>query len=924
MPRHVHKLTLTAALVSGALVLGGLAGCNRTESTATLLAEAKAYQDKGDRKAALIQLKNAVAQSPEDGEARFLLGSLHLDSGDAVSAEKELRKAASLGIASERTLPLLARALQNQGQSDKVLEEVTLEKAKGSAALMALRGDALLEQRKTDEAKQAYDAALQLDPATGEALIGLARHALFSQDTAAAERYALEAVTKDAKNADAWLFQGGILRALNKTDEAMKAYDQVIALRPHDRSAYVEKAYIQINQGKFDAAKASIEAARKNAPGNLLATYAQGLLDYTQGKHAEAQESLQKVLKASPDHLPSILLSGAVELNLGALQQAELHLRKYLASNPDNVFARKLLAQTLLKSSQPKDAVDALAPVLKDAGNDPQLLALAGQSYMQVRDFDKATSYFEKASELAPKVAAIRTSLGLSRLGQGDRDKGLSDLQAGATLDPKSPDGGMALVQAELGMKNYDKALAAAKQLAKQQPNNAQVHNLLGLVHLAKQDAASARAAFEESIRLQPAFYPAATALAELDMRDKKIDSAKARFNGVLKADPKHVGAMTALAQIALYEKKPAEATTWLEKASNDNPGAVAPIVKLGSHYLSQNEPQKALNLARKASTENPTQPDLLELLGQAQLASKDGAGALETYSKLVKVLPKSAMAQYRLANAHVALKNESAAAEDIKRALALQPDFLPAHLAQVELAMRAKKPEQALESARALQKQPNNAAVGYVLEGDLLTREKKQDQALAMYEKAYALQPSSKVLLTIHRAMLASGKEAQADARLADWMKKNPNDMTVIMYQAERSLTKGQLKQAAAQFETIVKAAPNNGVALNNLAWTYQQLKDPRALETAEQAYRASGDHPAVMDTLGAILVERGDLKRAVPLLQKGVNLAPNSGDLRLHLAQALIKSGDKAGAKKELELLASKGNGPGAEQAKELLKQL
>ena len=924
MPRHVHKLTLTAALVSGALMLGGLAGCNRTESTATLLAEAKAYQEKGDRKAAMIQLKNAVAQSPEDGEARFQLGSLHLDSGDAPSAEKELRKAASLGIAADRTLPLLARALQAQGQSDKVLDTLTADKAKGSSILMALRGDALLEQRKPEEAKQAYDAALQLDPATGEALIGLARHALFSQDAVAAERYALEAVTKDPKNPEAWLFQGSILRALNKPDEAMKAYDQVIALRPHDRVAYVEKAYIEINQGKFDAAKASIEAARKHAPGNLLANYAQALLDYTLGLHAQAQESLQKVLKSAPEHLPSILLAGAVELNLGAHQQAEIYLRKYLNAYPDNVYARKLLAQTLLKSAQPKDAVEALAPALRNAADDPQLLALAGQSYMQVRDFDKATSYFEKASELAPKVAALRTSLGLSRLGQGDQAKGLSDLQAGATLDPKSVDGGIALVQAELGMKHYDKALAAAQQLVKQQPSNAQVHYLLGLVYLAKENGPSARAAFEESVKLQPAFYLGATALAQLDMRERKVDAAKGRFTSVLKADPKHMGAMAALADIAMHEKKPAEATKWLEQASNENPGAVAPLLKLGGHYLKQKENQKALNLARKASTENPAQPDLLDLLGQAQLANNDAAGALETYSKLTSVLPKSAIAQYRLANAHMALKNESAAADDIKRALALQPDYVPAHLAQVELAMRAKKPALAIESARTLQKQPANAAIGYVLEGDLVAREGKRAEALALYEKAFALKPSSQVLLTIHRAMTAGGKEAQADARLAEWARKNPDDALVATYTAERSLAKGELKQAATQFEAIVKRSPNNGVALNNLAWTYQQLKDPKALETAEQAYRASGDHPAVMDTLGAILTERGEFKRAVPLLQKALSLAPNSGDLRLHLAQALIKSGDKAGAKKELELLATKGKGPGAEQAKELLKQL
>ena len=111
MPRHPTKLKLTAALLTGALLTVGLAGCNRTQSTETLLAEASEYQQKGDIKAALIQLKNAVANSPEDGEARLALGSLQLSTGDNVSAEKELGRARALGIADERVLPLQGRTL---------------------------------------------------------------------------------------------------------------------------------------------------------------------------------------------------------------------------------------------------------------------------------------------------------------------------------------------------------------------------------------------------------------------------------------------------------------------------------------------------------------------------------------------------------------------------------------------------------------------------------------------------------------------------------------------------------------------------------------------------------------------------------------------------------------------------------------------
>ena len=82
MSRHPTKLTLTAAVLAGAILTGGLAGCNRTQSTETLLAEAAEYQQKGDIKAALIQLKNAVEKSPENGEARIALGNLELAMGD--------------------------------------------------------------------------------------------------------------------------------------------------------------------------------------------------------------------------------------------------------------------------------------------------------------------------------------------------------------------------------------------------------------------------------------------------------------------------------------------------------------------------------------------------------------------------------------------------------------------------------------------------------------------------------------------------------------------------------------------------------------------------------------------------------------------------------------------------------------------------
>ncbi|WP_208281000.1 XrtA/PEP-CTERM system TPR-repeat protein PrsT [Massilia oculi] len=925
MPRHPTKLKLTAAILTGALLTVGLAGCNRTQSTETLLAEASEYQQKGDIKAALIQLKNAVANSPEDGEARLALGTLQLSTGDNVSAEKELGRARSLGIAEDRVLPLLGRTLAQQGKFKELLELITPEKAGKSAPLLSLRGDALLGSGKPDEAKQAYEAALAANANSGDALMGLARLSAVRGERDAALLYVDQAVAKDPKNPEVFIMQGAMLRSMNKQDEALSAYDKALALKPDHRGAHIEKAYIEIARGKFDAAKKEVEAAEKNSPGSLLVVYTRALYEFSQGKHSAAKDALAKILKVAPNHYPSILLAGASELQLGGTQQAEQHLRKYLEANPNNVYARKLLAQAQLRNSQPADAAATLAPALKEAPQDAQLLALAGESYMQVRDFDKASNYLQQAATLAPEAAAVRTSLGLSRLAQGDQARALSDLEMAATLDPKSLQATMALVQTEINMKRYDKALAAVNALEKQQPDSAQVQQLKGAVYMVQNKNAEARTAFEKALSLQPSFLPAVTNLARLDVQDKKPDAAKARFTAFLDKNKDNVEAMTALAELAMLQKNTAEATSWYEKASAAQPNATAPSLKLGAHYLATEQAPKALALARKLQTTHPTDAGVLELLGQSQAANKDLNGALDTYSKLVNVLPKAPGAQLRLAQVQLALKNESAAAGHLKRAVDLQPDFVPARLMQVDLALRAKRPDEALAVARELQKAAPKAPVGHVIEGDVLMSQQKFAQAQQSYEKGLALARSSELTVKVMQAMQAGGKSKEALARGQAWLAAQPDDVRVSLLVAELNLSAKDYKGAIAKLENAQKRAPEHPLVLNNLAWAYQQVKDPRALATAEKAYKLASDSPGVMDTLGWVLVEQGDTARGLPLLQKASSQAPNSMEIRYHLAQALHKSGDKAGARRELDKLLAPGTQfAHADEARALLKSL
>jgi predicted Zn-dependent protease len=109
----------------------------------------------------------------------------------------------------------------------------------------------------------------------------------------------------------------------------------------------------------------------------------------------------------------------------------------------------------------------------------------------------------------------------------------------------------------------------------------------------------------------------------------------------------------------------------------------------------------------------------------------------------------------------------------------------------------------------------------------------------------------------------------------------------------------------------------------LNNLAWNLDQSKDPKAIEYAERAYKLAPEQPAVMDTLGVMLVEKGDGARGLELLKKASSKAPQNGMIRLNLAKALVKTGNKDEARKELDELTKLGEKFPAQAEVEKLRQ-
>lgn len=915
-----------ATLALAMTCAGILTACGKNQDTQALVSEAKAYQQKGEFKAAIIQLKNAVQKSPEDREARRLLGMIYFQVSDPLSAEKELRKALELGATPADVLPTLGKILLMQGQFQKVLDDVKQAAGeKPDAQILAVRGEAYFGLGKRSEAKEALNSALKENPDNADAHIGLAKLALAEGNIDGAASLAEQAVAKNPASVDAWLFKGDLMRLRRKPEDALSAYAKATELRPANVVPYLSRAHIHINAGKFDAAKAELDVARKQDGQSLHIIYTQALLDFSQGKHAAALESILQVLRVSPDHMPSVLLAGATQYALGATQQAEQHLKRYLERAPGNPYASKLLVATLLKNGETARALKLLTPMLKDAEKDPQLLTLAGEAYMHARDFTKATEYLEKASALAPDTAVIRTALGMSRLAQGEDARGIAELEMATNMDPQPKQAAALLVMTHIRKKEYDKAIATVTKLEKDEATNPLLQNLKGVAYLGKKDAASARASFQKALSLQPDFFPAVVSLARLDIQENKPDAAKKRLEAFLEVDKKNAQAMVKLAELAMSQGRKEEATAWFERASNDNPDDLKQAMMLAMHYLRMGEKQKAFSLAQKLQTANPGSVEALDLLAQAQFANSDLAASLQSYKKLAVLNPNSPIIQFRIASVLMAMQNQNAAADALKAALNIKPDYLEAQLALANIEIRRANYEQALKVAKQIQKSSPKSATGYMLEGDIFMVQRKAEPALKAYEQGFAVSKSGSIVIKMHQAMQQAGKGKEGIVRVGQWVKEHPADITTRLYLASAYAADQQLADSIEQYQSVLKSDSSNLVALNNIALVYQQQKNARAVEYAEKAFNVAPENAAVLDTLGGILVEQGNLTRGIQLLQKAVTLAPEAPGIRFHLAQGLFKLGDKAKARKELEqLLASGKSFEQADEARSLLKQL
>ncbi len=316
-------------------------------------------------------------------------------------------------------------------------------RAEVTSSLMARVGYADLELKDFDEARDAFTAALMIEPNSVLALTGLAQLQLALNRPQQAQDAAQRAVAADAKSAEANIALGlALMRQPTKQSEAKAAFDAALQGEPtvYRYQAHAWLALLALAQSDQATALREGQAATRLAPLSALAHGNLALAYFYSGKARESEREARLATQLNPNSpaarvaLGQALLAGgdvdgaarmaaqAVALDpqlapahylLGIAaagrrdyRHAVRDLGESLRLTPDFLPAAAALARVYTRMGRKTEAVAVLTEVQARQPNNKDVLTALGEVYYQQADYSQAIATFQKAVEQAPSALA--------------------------------------------------------------------------------------------------------------------------------------------------------------------------------------------------------------------------------------------------------------------------------------------------------------------------------------------------------------------------------------------------------------------------------------------------------------------------------------------------------------------------------------
>jgi tetratricopeptide (TPR) repeat protein len=713
-----------------------------------------------------------------------------------------------------------------------------------------------------------------------------------------------KAISKDKLNAEAYYREGLNLLDDKKISESVNFLRRAVDLKPSNVDAATKLAEIYLTAYQADPRRY------------------QTLL-------ADVKDLDNKILAQQPNSFDGLRIKGLLTMAEGKPEDA---LPIFEKANKIRPYSRELIgwyAQAYSSAQQSDKAVALVNDMLAHDKSWPQGYQFLFMYYGRLGDKEKAeetlrdnakndptsetalTNYanFLAASKRIPEGEVVirqalndRKTFPKARLIVGDYcvrtqqfDKAKNEYQTGATEDAKN-----AVVYKErlVALEAYEKhpeeAAKMARELAEEHPKDPSVNEMYASVLLQtgqKSDAAKSL----ESLKGLVAKNPSDPVL--------HLDLARAYFS-VNEKDK-------ALAEAL-------EAAHSEQKAPAPRMGVLVPAQTVAARiYEDRGQHSKAMDLADFILSNQPNNPDAILIRDRALIGTNQADKAQPELENLVKQYPKLNDAHLQLASMYLNQKAFDKARAEYEFLNSANPPDIRGFIGLQTVKMNTGKGEEAIVTMQDLvDRNPTVLTYRYELanfqaalagldwnSNVVRSKELLQKAADNYKEILKTTANSSEVWL---RLGVMQRQLLQYDTALASFEQAgnaDPKNVAAFLNQALVCEALGKKKDATDAYNKVLAIDPDNPLVLNNLAYMTADSGNnlDQALTYAERAKKRAPDSPDVSDTLGFVYYKKDLNSEALRIFRQLAQDHPQSSTFHLHLAMALLKQGDKQGARDE-----------------------
>lgn len=226
------------------------------------------------------------------------------------------------------------------------------------------------------------------------------------------------------------------------------------------------------------------------------------------------------------------------------------------------------------------------------------------------------------------------------------------------------------------------------------------------------------------------------------------------------------------------------------------------------------------------------------------------------------------------------------------------------------------------------LAENPQHPAANGLL-GMLYMNTKRFPEAEQAFLKQLDISPKDREFYPLlAQARIAQGDLDGAAAAFEQGLDRWPGNMPFMLGLAGVRERQKDYEAGISLYEKVLKKQPDNAIATNNLAALLadhrtDQASLDKAAELAGKLEKTS--QPAFLDTAGWVYYRLGDYGKAIDILKRVVEKAPEVPVFRYHLGMAYFKKGDNDAARKHLNKAVTENAAyDGIEQARATLEGL